>query len=612
MSYQINTSNGALLVDLADGQIDTSSTDLTLIGRNYTGFGEAVNENFVKLLENFANASEPNNPITGQLWWDTSENRLKVYTGTNFTTGGGPLVGAQRPDMVAGDLWINNETNQIYFFDGEDLVLIGPIYSAFQGVSGAVVDSVLDSQSTSRTIIKYYIGNTLVGVYSKVSFTPQNVDTIPGFTGDVKKGFTVVDQDFKYNGTADSADNLIDSQGNTRSAAQFLPSDRDGTTVGTLRIVNNGGLTVGLSENNIMKVVGSSFITENQLTDHDYKIRVRTPTGPVDAITVDTSLKNVGIFQETPAYTLDVNGSLRVAGNFVVEGNTVNVETTQLRVEDKNIELAITSDSTALTDADVDGGGIILQSSQGSKDFIWNNNTNCWTSNVGIDFNRDLRVNGTVIIRGTEGIGITSLGALENLNVDNINLDGYRITASGSNGLQIQSDNGDITVINSAKMRGLGTPNIGTRQSDGSFSGGDADDYVATKGYVDNAINQETLAFSLDITGMQTPNSDIITQVLNVIAPVATRANGSEARIHCTDTTTATATLTANALNNARNPSSVTVQELDPGNGTDVGTVSVLQDLTFSDVTGNITLTVNRTNKLFRVENGAWTYVQDL
>ena len=86
MAYQINKTSGALLVNLADGQVDVASTDITLIGKNYTGFGEAINENFVSMLENFANTSAPTTPLAGQIWWDTSSSRLKVYTGANWTT----------------------------------------------------------------------------------------------------------------------------------------------------------------------------------------------------------------------------------------------------------------------------------------------------------------------------------------------------------------------------------------------------------------------------------------------------------------------------------------------------------------------------------------------
>ena len=117
MAYQINKTSGTLLVNLADGQIDTTTTDISLIGKNYSGFGEAINENFLHMLENFANSSAPSTPLAGQIWWDTATSRLKVYTGTAWTTGGGPIVQSSQPSMVAGDLWINNEQNQLYFYD---------------------------------------------------------------------------------------------------------------------------------------------------------------------------------------------------------------------------------------------------------------------------------------------------------------------------------------------------------------------------------------------------------------------------------------------------------------------------------------------------------------
>ena len=120
--------------------------------------------------------------------------------------------------MVAGDLWIDNNSNQMYFYDGTDLTLAGPIYNAFQGKSGPETVTVLDNTGTSRNIVKYWVGGTLVGLWSKISFTPQNIDTIPNFSGNVVKGFNVVDADFVFAGTATRTESLVDSSGVIRTA----------------------------------------------------------------------------------------------------------------------------------------------------------------------------------------------------------------------------------------------------------------------------------------------------------------------------------------------------------------------------------------------------------
>src|SRR6056300_654465 len=104
MSYRLNKTNGDLLVELVDGQIDTTSTDITLVGRNYKGFGEFLNENYIKMLENFAKTNAPSQPLTGQLWYDTAEQRLKIFTGDTFKPAGGPVVSGTQPNLVAGDL----------------------------------------------------------------------------------------------------------------------------------------------------------------------------------------------------------------------------------------------------------------------------------------------------------------------------------------------------------------------------------------------------------------------------------------------------------------------------------------------------------------------------
>lgn len=181
MSYTITLTNGNTLTSIVDGQINQTSTDITLIGKNSTGYGGFINDNFVHLLENFANSTQPNYPITGQLWFDTVENRLKVYNGNSFSVTSGTVVSSTIPsNITAGDLWINSSTGQLYFNDGLDTRLAGPGYSTAQGITGFNVEDVVDVNGVQHTVLVLYVAKTVIGVFSKDAFVPAT--PIAGFT----------------------------------------------------------------------------------------------------------------------------------------------------------------------------------------------------------------------------------------------------------------------------------------------------------------------------------------------------------------------------------------------------------------------------------------------
>jgi hypothetical protein len=129
MAYAVNKTDGTLLVNVADGTVNSSATTINLLGRGVTNYGEIMAENLVWMVEHFANTSAPINPLQGQLWFDTAELKMKVRVGSNWRPVGSVTVQGTTPAGAGeGDLWWNDSTNQLYGYDanGATWVLVGP------------------------------------------------------------------------------------------------------------------------------------------------------------------------------------------------------------------------------------------------------------------------------------------------------------------------------------------------------------------------------------------------------------------------------------------------------------------------------------------------------
>jgi hypothetical protein len=251
MAYTITTTAGATLASIADGTVNSTATSLTLIGKNYAGYGIFLNENYIKLLENFTNSSAPTAPLTGQLWYDSTNALLKVYNGSIWKPISSSASGASQPaSPVTGDLWYDSANAQLKVWSGSAFITVGPSYTTTSGTSGAVVETILDSGSASHVVVKFYISNTVVAILSKDStFTPGT--SISGFST-IIPGFNLssaISGAF-FTGTVSTAATL---QG--VAASQFLRSDQAATTSYTLTAgqlnVNGTDLTVASSSGDI-------------------------------------------------------------------------------------------------------------------------------------------------------------------------------------------------------------------------------------------------------------------------------------------------------------------------------------------------------------------------
>ena len=250
MSYTINRTNGQILATVADGTVNTSYS-LTLIGKNYAGYGDAQNENFVKLLENFANTSQPSNPLAGQLWYKSDEQRLKVYNGGAFTNVSGVEVSPNEPTSTLneGDFWFNTISNQLFAWNGSDFTLIGPEEVTGAGTTQMRSISVLDTTNNHHAIIQgLSAGNVIFTVSTDAAFQLNNTaNPITGFDY-IQQGLTlaytqnandgVTSNNYRFHGTATNSEKL-----GGLDASSYIQTNSP--NFGTLVNFSDLGYTVG-------------------------------------------------------------------------------------------------------------------------------------------------------------------------------------------------------------------------------------------------------------------------------------------------------------------------------------------------------------------------------
>jgi hypothetical protein len=312
MAYTINLTDGTIFAVIADGTINTDSS-MTLVGKNYAGYGEFLDENFIKLLENSSNTTAPGAPLVGQLWWDKTNNLMKVYTGTAFKVISAATASASAPtNNVTGDLWYDTTNAQLKVWSGSAFILVGPAFTAGTGTSGAIVDTITDSSpGADHVVVKIFVNNTIVSIFSKdATFTPAAA--LSGFATigpGLNMSTTVSGAVFK--GTATDAEQLdgLDS-------TAFMRTNTNTSTTGTISILNDTGLYVGGDSDARLFVTGTDVYLRNQTQDGDIYIQVNDGGSTTNAITIDGATTNVTL-----------NAGLTVGGNISSTGGSVNFGT---------------------------------------------------------------------------------------------------------------------------------------------------------------------------------------------------------------------------------------------------------------------------------------------
>jgi hypothetical protein len=326
MAYTINLTDGTIFAVVADGTINTDSSQ-TLVGKNYAGYGEFLDENFVRLLESAANTSAPGAPLTGQLWYDKTNNIIKVYNGTIFKSLSGAIAsGSQPTSNVSGDLWFDTTNDQLKVYNGTSFITIGPASTSGQGTSGAIVTTITDNVASDHVVVQMFVNNVIVSIFSKdATFTPAAA--LSGFAtiGPGLNMSTTV-SNAVFNGTATNADTL-----DTLNSTSFMRSDAATSNNTSVSILADTGLYVGADSDGHISVSGNDVRIDNDTQDGDIVFRVNDGgvvtnvmaiIGSSGLAVVNTGLLVTGNI--TPG-NLSTTGQIAATGN--ISGGNVSVNT---------------------------------------------------------------------------------------------------------------------------------------------------------------------------------------------------------------------------------------------------------------------------------------------
>jgi hypothetical protein len=378
MAYVINNTRGTAITTITDGTVD-NTTSLQLFGKSYSGFGEGLNENLVKLLENSASASAPSAPLAGELWFDTATSQIKVYDGSSFKpTGGAKSQTTQPTSPSAGDLWSDSTNKQLYFYTGSAWQLVGPVYTSGQTLSGWKIETVNDSGGVSKVISSMYVGNTRTAILSKETFTPQV--SISGFAT-VYAGLTlssVLGAQFAGANSSQSAALDVSSTSNSSATiiagGNFLRADAADTTTGALTIDTDSGIIIGDAQELTVTVSSGDVTVAQTRQDKDLSFTVNDGGVTKTPLTFTGSTGAIGI-----------TGNVTITGNLSITGEFENTSSGVITVDDAFIKVNTGN-------SEVDAGIIVETSDTDDARLFYDVSENYWVAGENATYSQIIRL----------------------------------------------------------------------------------------------------------------------------------------------------------------------------------------------------------------------------
>ena len=436
MAYIINKTDGTAITTITDGTVD-NTTSVQLFGKSFSGFGEGLNENLVKLLENSASTSAPSAPLKGELWFDTSTAQLKVYDGTSFKPSAGAKSQNSAPTTPsAGDLWHDSGNDQLYVHTGSAFQLVGPVFTAGQTLSGWKIET-LASAGGNKVVSSMFAGNTRVAILSKEDFTPSVTQT--GFAA-VKAGFTLNSTlGAVFDGTSTQANQiLVSGTSNTSSTViaggNFLRSDVADTTTGALTVDTDSGIIIGGSQELTVTVASNNVTIAQTSEDKDMKFTV-----------------NDGGTTKTPLQLTGADGGVDITGDLTIVGN-LNVSGAYNYTSSNIVEYTDTFLKVNTGGSEADAGLIVETGDTDDARIFYDVSANVWSAGHGQSYSQVIRLADAVVDGNSTKEAVLKTTAAGLVTVTNVNLAAVGSAITSTSSVSVPTTGQVVTFVNRFKQ----------------------------------------------------------------------------------------------------------------------------------------------------------------